>query len=110
MAGTEFATVVAVFDDRAQAESAIDDLWHTGFRHDQIGIASPGGRLTEAQTPTGAREDKAATGAATGAVTGGALGVLAGTLAMVLLPGVGAVLTGGLLAGIIGGAAAGAAV
>ncbi len=110
MTGTESSTVIAVFDQRAQAESAIDDLWHAGFRHDQIGIASPGQPVTEAQTPTGAREDTAAKGAATGAVTGGAVGAIAGTLVLTMVPGIGTVLAGGLLAGILGSTAAGAAV
>ena len=35
MALTKLSTVVAVFDERGQAESAIDKLWHAGFRHDQ---------------------------------------------------------------------------
>jgi hypothetical protein len=109
METTGRSTVVAVFETRAQAEAAIDDLWHSGFAHDQIGIAGPGESVNEAHTVTGKVEKDAANGAVTGAVTGGVLGALAGTLATALIPGVGAVIAGGLLMGMLGGAAAGAA-
>jgi hypothetical protein len=101
--------VVAVFDERGQAEGAIDELWHEGFAHDQIGIVMPGGRITEATTATERKEARAAGGAAGGAVAGGALGALAGVAVASVVPGVGPVLAGGILAGALTGAAAGAA-
>lgn len=101
--------VVAVFPNRGHAEGAIDELWHQGFRHDQIGILVPGEEEREAQTETGVLEGSAANGTTTGAVTGGALGALAGALAVGVIPGIGPVLAGGLLVGILTGAAAGAA-
>src|SRR5262245_12504315 len=105
--------VVAVFESRAQAAAAIDELEHSGFRHDQIGLAGPGGPVHEASTPTHKREADAADGAATGAVTGGVAGALGGALAAALISGVGPVPAGGFLAGVlagtVGGAAAGAA-
>jgi hypothetical protein len=102
-------TVVAVFDERGQAEGAIDELWHEGFAHDQIGIVMPGGRVTEATTATERKEERAAGGAAGGAVAGGALGAIAGAAVASVVPGVGPVLAGGILAGALTGAAAGAA-
>jgi hypothetical protein len=106
--------IIAVFADRGRAESAIDDLWHARFRHDQIGIATPGHGVTEATTPIGRAEDKAAQGASTGAITGGAVGAVVGAAAVATIPGIGPILAGGTLAGILasvaGGAAAGAAV
>jgi hypothetical protein len=102
-------TVVAVFDDRGQAESAVDELWHQGFAHDQIGIVMPGGRMAEATTATERKEEKAASGAVGGAVTGGALGAIAGAAVASVVPGVGHVLAGGILAGAVTGLAAGAA-
>ena len=33
------STVVGVFEDRQQADRAIDELGRAGFRHDQIGVA-----------------------------------------------------------------------
>jgi hypothetical protein len=102
-------TVTAVFDDRGKAESAIDNLWHAGFRHDQIGILTPSGQVAEATTATEKTEENAAEGALTGAAAGGAIGAVAGALATALIPGVGPVLAGGILTGTILGGAAGAA-
>ncbi len=105
--------LVAVFDERSHAYAAIDELEHAGFRSDQIGLATPGGSVHEAQTPISRREDEAAEGAAVGVVTGGVAGAVGGALAAALIPGVGPILAGGFLAGIlagtVGGAAAGAA-
>jgi hypothetical protein len=103
-------TVVAVFDERGQAESAIDELWHQGFAHDHLGIVMPGGRVTEATTATEQKEERAARGAVGGAVTGGALGAIAGAAVASVVPGVGPVLAGGILAGAVTGLAAGAAI
>jgi hypothetical protein len=102
-------TVVAIFDSRGQAEAAIDQLWHSGFRHDQIGILMPSGHVVEAKTKTEKTEEKAAAGAVAGAVAGGATGALAGALVVGIVPGVGSVLAGGILTGIVLGGAAGAA-
>jgi hypothetical protein len=101
--------VAVVFDVPGQAESAIDELRHAGFRQDQIGILAPGGHVEEAVTPTEEREEEAAQGAATGAIAGGAIGAAAGALAVALIPGIGPVLTGGIFTGILLGSAAGAA-
>jgi hypothetical protein len=100
---------MATFDNRGKAESAIDNLWHAGFRHDQVGILMPGGRATEATTATEGTEEKAAEGALAGAATGGAIGAVAGALATAFIPGIGPVLAGGILTGTVLGGAAGAA-
>lgn len=101
--------LVAVFDTRGQAEAAIDELWHAGFQHEQIGILTGGGAVTQATTATGKIEDDAGTGAVAGAVAGGALGAVAGALVAGLIPGVGPVLAGGILTATLLGGAAGAA-
>lgn len=101
--------VVAVFAQRSQAESAIDDLWHEGFSKDQVGMAAPGEDIHQATTQAEALENRGAGGAAAGAIAGTGLGALAGTLAVVVFPGLGAVLAGGLLAAVGVGAGAGAA-
>jgi hypothetical protein len=106
---TARSLVTAVFDTRGKAESAIDNLWHAGFRHDQIGILTPGGHVAEATTSTEKTEEKAATGAVTGAAAGGAIGAVAGALAAAFIPGVGPVLAGGIVTGLVLGGAAGAA-
>jgi hypothetical protein len=106
---TQQCPVTAVFADRGKAESAIDNLWHAGFRHDQIGILAPGGPVTEATTSTEKNEETAAQGAVAGAATGGAVGAVVGALATSMIPGVGPVLAGGILTGTVLGGAAGAA-
>jgi Heat induced stress protein YflT len=106
---TERSLVAAVFDNRGKAEAAVDNLWHAGFRHDQIGILMPGGGVAEATTATEKTEENAAEGAVTGAATGGAIGALVGGLAAAFIPGVGPVLAGGILTGVVLGGAAGAA-
>ena len=102
-------TLVAAFETRGQAETAIDDLWHAGFRQDQVGMATPGSPVRDATTPTGNMEKSAAQGAVAGSVAGGTVGAVLGGLAVGLIPGIGQVLAGGILAGIVTGAAAGAA-
>jgi hypothetical protein len=99
-------TAVAVFQDRARAEQAVDELRRAGFRTDQIGfVTRDGGTIMTDATPT---EVRAETGAAAGAVTGGILGALLGGVAALSIPGIGPVLAAGLLAGVLGGTAAGA--
>jgi hypothetical protein len=106
---TFMVTVIGVFDERSQVESAIDKLWHAGFTREQVGILIPGEGVVQAETPTGQREAQAAQGAVAGSLTGGTVGTLVGALAAVFLPGIGTVLAGGILAAMAAGAAAGAA-
>lgn len=103
-------TVVGVFHDRDQADTAIQELQRAGFADDDIGYAIRNGG---AAGPDGAgdltTEETTAGGAATGALTGGLLGGLIGAAAALLVPGVGPVIAGGILASALGGAAIGAA-
>jgi hypothetical protein len=103
-------TVVAVFDDRDDAQDAIEALRDAGFRADDISILArdrdTAGRLAE---DTGT---EAATGAATGAFAGGLLGGVAGWLVgsgALAIPGVGPIVAAGPIAAALGGAALGAA-
>jgi hypothetical protein len=103
-------TVAASFDNRDDAERAVNALKDAGFTGDQIGIAlrdrTAQGQLVE-DTGTHAAE-----GALTGAVGGGLLGGLAGFLigiGALAIPGIGPVVAGGALAtalGVAGGTAA----
>src|SRR5437868_803742 len=103
-------TVVGVFENRADAERAVQELHRAGFRDDQIGFAAKGG-----EAPAGGRTiaeggtGEAGEGATKGLVGGGIVGGILGALATGLIPGIGPVIAGGLLAGILGGAAVGAA-
>src|SRR5919204_1502339 len=103
-------TVVGVFDDRDDAQRAIEALKEAGFRADDIGITMHDRREAEALVEdTGA---SAGAGAATGALAGGALGGLAGWLVGIgalAIPGVGPVVAAGPLAAALTGAAVGAA-
>jgi hypothetical protein len=101
---TERETVVGIFDNRTDAERAIEELRRAGFTDDHIGFAMKG---TEADLRQG--ESKDGEGALGGAVTGGAIGGVLGAVAAGLIPGVGPVIATGILAATVGGAAAGAA-
>lgn len=95
------STVVGVFDNRDQADRAVEELRRVGFRDDEIGYAMRGGETTIAKDSGNA----AGEGLATGAVIGG----LVGAAAALLIPGIGPVVAGGVLASVLGGAAVGAA-
>lgn len=104
--------VAASFEDRADAERAINALRDAGFPGDRIGVAlrdrTAQGQIVE---DTGATGSKAAEGAATGALGGSLLGGLVGWLVglgALAIPGIGPVVAGGALAtafGLAGGTA-----
>jgi hypothetical protein len=103
-------TLVAAFEDRLEAERAVDELEQAGFAPDDLGYAIrgsdavQGGMITDTQ---GAKDRK---GAMTGMATGAGLGAVLGAAAALLIPGVGPVVAGGILAMAFGGAVAGTAV
>lgn len=103
----ERGTAVGVFEDRTQAEKAIEELRQAGFGNEQIGLAVRSGDPTAPPPPV--EEEGAVAGAAAGAVAGGTLGAVLGALTTAWVPGIGWVIAGGLLAGALGGAALGAA-
>jgi uncharacterized protein (TIGR02271 family) len=106
---TDRATIVGVFEDRAHAQQAINDLKQAGFRDDQIGVTSRDGeRAGDGDADDG--DNYAAEGGMTGLATGAGIGALWG-LAVVsnVLPGIGPAIVGGTLAAILSSAAAGAA-
>lgn len=102
--------VVALFQDRDDATTAIRELHRNGFQQDQIGVAmrdrSAQGELVE-ETGSSAVEGAAA-GAVGGGVLGGLMGLLIG-IGAIAIPGIGPVVAGGALAsalGVAGGTAA----
>jgi hypothetical protein len=110
MTGNEGPTLVAVFDDRLEAERAVRDLENVGFKDDQIGYAIRGSEAVAGGMITDTSGTKDGKGALVGAVTGGlAGGALAATVTALLLPGVGPVVAGAL-AMFLGYAGAGAAI
>lgn len=103
-------TVVAVFDEREDAEDAINALKEAGFRPGTIGIVARS--RDEAGVLAQDTGTETAAGAASGAVAGGILGGLAGWLVGIgalAVPGVGPLIAAGPLAAALGGAAIGAA-
>lgn len=96
-------TVGALFNNRQDAESAINALKSAGFRGDQIGIAmrdrTAQGKLIE---DTGSKAaDGAASGAVGGGLLGGVLGFLVGVGALAI-PGIGPVVSAGVLTTVFG--------
>lgn len=100
-------TVVGLFTQRSDAESAIRDLKTAGFSDERIGVAlqDPNEQRDLLDTTGGT----AAEGAAAGALSGGLVGGLIGLLGSLLIPGVGPIVVGGVLASTLTGAGVGAA-
>jgi hypothetical protein len=117
--------IVALFEERLEAEDAIRDLKNAGFTNDQIGVATQDrvgaietrrdkGTLSPSDTEDpGKIIDGTATGlaegAAAGALTGGVIGGLVGLISALLIPGVGPLVVGGVLASSLLGMGVGAA-
>jgi hypothetical protein len=112
------STIVGVFDDRLQADRAVDELRRAGFRDDQIGVAmrydagdAATAGTTNAADATDADDTHAGTGAITGVLTGLGLGALAGFGVLSgVIPVIGPAIAGGTLGVILSNAAAGAGV
>ena len=105
-------TVTGMFDNYADANSAVNDLEAAGVPHADISLIANERHREHAGVDDGAAGREAAKGAEGGAVVGAAGGLLAG-LGMVAIPGLGPVVAAGWLvstvAGLVGGAAVGAA-
>jgi hypothetical protein len=104
---TQQSTVVGVFEDRQQADRAIDELRRSGFRDDQIGVAM---RHDEGEfdIDDATDESHAGSGALTGALAGLGLGTLAGLGVLAgVIPVIGPAIAGGTLGVILSNAAAG---
>ncbi len=109
------STVVGVFEDRLQADRAVDELRRAGFRDDQIGVAmrhDAGDVAVGDMTDTVDADGSAAgTGAITGVLTGLGLGALAGLGVLSgVIPVIGPAIAGGTLGIILSNAAVGAGV
>lgn len=97
-------TVVALFDNFADARAAVQDLVDDGFDRSHISLVAgdrEGTYATALKQPVD-KGDATATGAATGAVLGGIGGILVG-LGALAIPGIGPVIAAGpLIAGLVG--------
>jgi uncharacterized protein (TIGR02271 family) len=102
--------VVGVFDNRSDAQAAVQDLKRAGFRDDEIGVLSRDVQGDGVHTDD-VGETNAAEGAAVGVAAGAGVGALwAIGIAAGLLPAIGPVIAGGLFASILASAAGGAAI
>ena len=102
--------LVALFDERSQAQQPVREQRDAGFREEQIGLIA---RHTETRdvSLTEEEESKWAEGALAGGITGAGIGGLwALGIASGALPIIGPVIAGGLLASVLASAAGGAAV
>jgi hypothetical protein len=109
------STVVGVFEDRLQADRAVDELRRAGFRDDQIGVAmrhDAGDVAVDDMTDdVDVDGSDAGTGAITGILTGLGLGALAGLGVLSgVIPVIGPAIAGGTLGIILSNAAVGAGV
>ncbi len=105
------STVVGVFENRRQVDTAVSEIRQAGFREDQIGVAR---RHAEGETPEATTAEPGThweTGAAAGALAGAGLGGLVGLGIMAgVIPAIGPVIAGGTLAAILANAAGGAVI
>lgn len=101
-------TCVYAFEDRDEAELAVDELHHAGFKSEDIGFALRGNDAVSGGMITDAEGAKDGTGAVAGIAAGGLIGGLLGAAAAAI-PGIGPVVAGGIITTAVGGAAAGAA-
>src|SRR5262249_37677373 len=106
-------TIVGIFDDRQQADRAVDELRRAGFRDDQIGVAwrHEEGEYDVEGSGEATDETGAGTGAAAGVLAGLGLGAVAGIGVLSgVIPVVGPAIAGGTLGVILSNAAAGAGI
>lgn len=102
-------TIIGIFQDRFDAETAVDELEEMGFNPKDVSVVVKDGAVVTQNS--GSKGGSVAEGAVSGAATGGVLGGLAGLLigiGALVIPGVGAFLVGGPIAVALGltGAAA----
>jgi hypothetical protein len=108
MTTTDRSTIVGVFEDRALAERALEQLRQAGFSNDQVGFAVREGTVLDRVPAVAEPEKETAPAAATGAVSGGVIGGLLSAAATLLIPGFGPAIAGGILAATLSGIALGA--
>ncbi|HEX8634648.1 MAG TPA: YsnF/AvaK domain-containing protein [Pyrinomonadaceae bacterium] len=109
-------TVIGLFDNRAEAQSVVQELVNEGFKRDDISVMSKklegqdaraGEKVAYVEEDGDEQVKDMAMGAGTGAAIGGLAGLLL-SLTAVAIPGIGPVLAAGPLAAIIAGAGIGA--
>jgi hypothetical protein len=110
MAGKNTA-VYGVFNTRAQAETAVDELLANGFRNEDISVLMQHNQGTKDFAAE--KQTKAPEGTATGVVAGGAIGGTLGLLAGIgalAIPGLGPFIAAGPIMGALAGLGSGGAI
>jgi hypothetical protein len=105
-------TVVGLFTERIDAETAIRRLMAEGVERDAISVAMKDVREATSITEATGTHDLSAEGATAGVISGAGVGALVGIALVgssVLLPGLGTFLIGGPIAAALTGAGIGAA-
>ncbi len=97
-------SIAGLFEDRAQAERAVEDLKAAGFSQDRIGIVMQDKQQTrEVNEAHGTHSTESAIG---GSLIGGTAGALLAATGALVIPGIGPFISGGILAtSLVGGAA-----
>src|SRR5258706_14257562 len=98
--------VITAFEDRDEAQGAVDEMEQAGFKPDEGGFAIRGDDAVAGGMITDAEGTRDGEGAAKGAAAGAAIGGILGALAFAAIPGVGPIMAGGMIAGGCGRAAA----
>jgi hypothetical protein len=104
------SSLIALFDDRGEAEKAVRELEQAGFSADQIGMVIRGSDVAAGGMITDAVGAKDARGAIAGSTAGAVAGGILGAATAIALPGVGPLLAAGIFTAAFGGAIAGTAV
>ena len=105
------STVVGVFNERHEADRAIDDLVKAGFRNDQIGVVTRDAQGKTAFKNQGEAETHAGSGASVGVAAGAGIGGLVGLGVLAgVIPVIGPAIAAGTLATILTNVAGGAAI
>ncbi len=99
----KLSTVIGVFDDKGQAENAVNEIRNAGITEDRISIV---GKEDRFEDDAGMRDQNLMRGTSTGGALGGLAGLLAGAGALTI-PGIGPILAVGPLAAGLTGVAAG---
>lgn len=111
MGATQPQLVIAIFDERARAEAAVQALQQRGFANDQLSVLvrhDDASVTSEEMVAMDREADATGTDVAVGGTVGGLAGLLGG-LALFSIPGLGPFLGVGVLATTLGGAAIGSA-
>jgi hypothetical protein len=108
---------VGIFEERANAEQAVERLVASGFRRDNVNLLTPAHGIDDAAAVKTTDTEQPGMGAALGSVVGAATGASAGMAAVAMVPGIGPVVAAGWaamallgVAGALGGGIAGQAI